>query len=223
MIALILTMVAAPELVDVEGLHPNFRFDLVYATPNNFAQKVIYPEARCLLRPEVAKKMVAAQQWLEQQHPGYSLLFKDCYRPHSAQFLLWEAVKGTPKTKYLATPNGQGSVHSFGVAVDVTLIHEGVEVDMGTIYDHLGIESEPRYEKRFLAEGVLTQRQLDHRLILRNAMRNNGMRTIPNEWWHFDELPKAEVLRRYPRLDLPFSAVPRQSATKNKAGTASHL
>lgn len=212
--ALILLVLASteplPELVDVTTLDPRFLLDIKYATEDNFFGKKVYPEARCLLVKSVAEKIVAAQRWLDDHHRGLRLMFKDCYRPHSVQLVMWEAVKGTPKARYVANPHTKtGSVHSYGAAVDLTLADEGGrEIDMGTPYDHLGELAEPRYEAKFLREGKLSEAQLRNRRILRQAMRESGMHGLLNEWWHFNEHAPDAIRNKYPRLDVPFSAFP---------------
>ena len=56
----------------------------------------------------------------------------DALRPQRVQEALWAALQGTPAACYLAPPE-RGSIHSFGMAVDVTLIDaDGAEFDMGT-------------------------------------------------------------------------------------------
>ncbi len=207
-----------PDLVDLEGLHQNFRFDMRYATKDNFFGQVAYPEGRCILRRSAAQKMVEAQNYLDQNHPGLSLYFKDCYRPNHVQHILWKAVVGTPKARYVANPNTKtGSIHSYGAAVDLTLTKRGdKEIDMGTEYDHLGKLAEPRHEKQFLKEGKLTKNQLDNRKILYRAMKKVGMKRIPNEWWHYNEFYSKIVRKKYQRLDIPFSAVPKNKPAEAK-------
>jgi D-alanyl-D-alanine dipeptidase len=204
---------SARALVDVADLDAQFRFDIRYATEDNFIQKRVYPEARCLIRKEVAPKLITAQRWIDAHHQGLHLLFKDCYRPDHIQRVLWDAVKGTGRAGYVADPNTpEGSVHNYGAAVDVTLADDdGVELDMGTPFDHLGNLAQPRFEEKYLAEGQLTRAQVDHRLILRTAMRHARLYTIPNEWWHFEDGRKEKIRKKWPRLDVPFSAVPRKS------------
>lgn len=194
-----------PALIDVAALAPHLRFDIRYATPDNFTKQQLYPVARCLLRPEVAAMVVAAQQHLDVQAQGYVLLLKDCYRPESVQKRMWEVVKGTPLQAYVANPYSKtGSVHTYGCAADVTLAdRSGQEVDMGTAYDHLGILAEPRHEKRFVAEGKLTREQIERRQILRSAMTRAGFKGLAHEWWHFDAWQGAALRQRYQRLDLP--------------------
>lgn len=214
MYALLMLLVAVeprPDLVDVTTLDPKFLLDIKYATTDNFFEKKVYPEARCLLVRSAAEKMVSAQRWLDEHHPGLRLMFKDCYRPHHVQKVMWDAVKGTPKARYVANPHtATGSLHGYGAAVDLTLADAaGEELDMGTPYDHLGPLAEPRHEARFLKEGKLTPAQVKNRRILRRAMRNGGkMRGILREWWHFNEHPKGVIRKKYRRLDVPFSAYP---------------
>lgn len=206
---------AAPDLVDVEGLDARFVLDIRYATKDNFFGQRVYPEARCILVREAADMVVKAQAWLDAHHPGLRLLFKDCYRPNPIQHVLWDAVKGTKKARYVANPNTRtGSIHSYGAAVDLTLADaKGKELDMGTPYDHLGRLAEPRHEEEYLASGKLTKQQVKNRRILRKAMRTGGgFKMIRNEWWHFNAAPSKVIRKKYRRLDVPFSAVPKPKA-----------
>lgn len=204
------TATTTEPLVRVDAtLHPKIMVSMPYATTDNFFGQRVYPLERCALRASVAAKMLRAQEWLDQHHPGMRLLFKDCYRPHSVQFVMWKAVVGTPKSAYVANPHtATGSIHSYGAAVDVTLADaEGHEVDMGTPYDHLGQLAEPRHEARYIAEGKLKASQVASRKILRAAMLHGGMTMIPNEWWHFNDGTAAEVRRRYSRLDVGLETI----------------
>lgn len=205
------TSTGAGDLVDVTRLSSALSLDIRYATPDNFFGKKVYPVARCLLRRPVADMLVRAQERLSRAKPGHHLLLKDCYRPHSIQFVLWDAVKGTPRSAYVANPNAKGgSIHSYGAAVDVTIAAPGGrELDMGTPYDFLGREAEPRHEAELLASGRLTEAQVANRRVLRDAMvSGGGFRRIPNEWWHFDAATREEVRRRFSRLDVPLEQVP---------------
>jgi D-alanyl-D-alanine dipeptidase len=100
---------------------------------------------------------------------------------------------------YLADP-ARGSIHSFGMAVDVTLVDSGGdEIDMGTPFDDMSERSHPALEQALLASGELDRAQVDNRLLLRKAMEHAGWRGISREWWHFDagdrERIRAEFLR----------------------------
>ncbi len=204
----LLCALGAADLVDVTTLNPRFGIDIKYATTDNFTGRQLYPVGRCLLRREVALGAQKAQAFLDAQHAGYVLLFKDCYRPLHVQHIMWEVVKDTPKQSYVANPHRKvGSVHNYGAAVDLTLAGpDGKEVDMGTPYDHLGILAEPRHEERFVKEGKLTAAQVLNRRRLRDAMVQGGFKTIANEWWHFDWLQGAELRARYEKLDVPLDA-----------------
>ncbi|SVE48629.1 uncharacterized protein METZ01_LOCUS501483, partial [marine metagenome] len=162
-------MIGLPELVNIIEVDPRVELDIRYATKDNFTHQQLYDVAKCYLRPAVAKMVRKSQDYLERTATGKRLLIKDCYRPVSAQKRMWEVVRGTPMSRYVANPNrGGGSVHSFGAAVDVSLIdRNGQELDFGTPYDHLDKLSQPRFEVEFLKKGKLKQSQLDNRRLLR--------------------------------------------------------
>jgi D-alanyl-D-alanine dipeptidase len=87
---------------------------------------------------------------------------------------------------YLANPQ-RGSIHSFGMALDITLLDaDGRELDMGTGFDDMTELSHPALEARFLASGALTAQQVANRQLLRDAMFQAGFVGINTEWWHFD-------------------------------------
>lgn len=207
----VLVSSGAPELVDVAGLEPRFVIDIRYARTDNFFGQKVYPEGRCLVLAPVAERLVQAQRWLDRHHRGLRLMFKDCYRPRHVQAVLWKAVEGTPKARYVANPNTKtGSLHAYGAAVDVTLADAGgAELDMGTPYDFLGPAAEPRHEARLLRDGVLTRSSVKARRILRAALRSAGFIGIRREWWHFNAASARYIRTHFRPLDVPFSAVPK--------------
>jgi D-alanyl-D-alanine dipeptidase len=68
---------------------------------------------------------------------------------------------------------------------------------MGTGFDDFTGLAEPRRETQYLASGQLSQQQIGNRRILRSIMERAGFTQLPNEWWHYDALPKQEVRSRY--------------------------
>ena len=121
-----------------------------------------------------------ASDALKKQYPNYRIIVYDAARPQTIQKKMWDKVKGTPKSRYVASP-GRISMHSYGVAVDVSILDEaGQALDMGTPVDYLGELAEPRREQEFLKSGKLTRKQINNRLLLRNLMKNAGFRSISN-------------------------------------------
>ena len=183
-------------LADVPGI----QVDLRYASANNFVGSNLYEPFDCAwIHREGASKLAAASDWLLRSNPGMRLLILDALRPQRVQQRLWDALDGTPLRAYLADP-ARGSIHSFGMAVDVTLVDpSGREVDMGTPFDDMSERSHPSLEEALLAAGELTLAQVASRRILREAMGHAGWRGISREWWHFDggdrERIRAEFLR----------------------------
>jgi D-alanyl-D-alanine dipeptidase len=174
--------------------------DLRYASANNFVGVDLYAPFDCAwIHREAAAKLEAAARWLDAKARGRRLLVLDALRPQRVQQRLWDALAGTPLSAYLADP-ARGSIHSFGMAVDVTLIDsKGREIDMGTPFDDMSERSHPVLEESLLAGGELTRAQVDNRRQLRSAMEHAGWRGISREWWHFDggdrERIRAEFVR----------------------------
>jgi D-alanyl-D-alanine dipeptidase len=125
----------------------------------------------------------------------------DALRPQRVQEEIWRDVKGTNAQHYFADP-ARGSIHSFGMAVDATLLDaQGREVDMGSDFDEMSSLSHPSLEPELLATGRLRARHVAAREVLRTAMRAGGFAGIPNEWWHFNRDEPDRVRAEYQRID----------------------
>ena len=181
---------------------PGVRFELRYASLNNFAGRVLYPDFDCAwLRREAALGLEQAARWLSQQRPGHQILILDALRPQRVQQAIWHEVVGTPDQLYFANPE-VGSIHSFGMAVDVTLVDAtGRECDMGSAFDEMSDVSHPAKHPEHLATGVLLSRHVTEREWLKRAMEQGGFRGISTEWWHFDHGDRDHVRRAFPRVE----------------------
>lgn len=191
--------------------HPDFRrlssldgvsTDLRYAGPDNFTGRDLYRGLDCAwLHRLAADGLQAAAHRLAREAPGWRLRVLDALRPHRVQVQLWEHLAGTGLRQYVADP-ALGSIHSFGMAVDATLVDaDGHELDMGSGYDEMTERSHPRLESRHLAAGVLQPHHVAHREALRGAMAAAGFHGVDNEWWHFDLLDRTHVRRHFTRVD----------------------
>jgi len=197
--------------LSIESLagHPHFRaladiagigVELRYATRDNFVGDDMYSPFDCAwLHRDAARSLEKAVSFLAARRAGASLLVLDALRPQRVQERMWKALEGTGLTQYLAHP-ARGSIHSFGMAVDVTLVDAaGRELDMGTQFDDLSERSHPALEVELLGRGELTVAHLENRKLLRDVMSQAGWRGINSEWWHFDggdrDLIRAEYLR----------------------------
>ncbi len=191
--------------------HPDFHalgsisgiaVDLRYAGKRNFVGRNLYGSLNCAwLHREAATALQRSAGWLAGNHPNWTLVVLDALRPHRVQIELWEFLEGTELRQYLADP-AKGSIHSFGMAVDVTLLDgHGVELDMGTAFDALDIASHPQHEDEHLAKGILTCEHLRNRRILRDAMSFGGFHGIASEWWHFDHGDRSHVRQNFIRVE----------------------
>lgn len=179
----------------------NIDVDLRYATTNNFLMRVLYQGLDCAyLRAEAALALEQAAQWVSNHRPGIRIRVLDALRPQRVQEQLYRELENTPQAMYLAHPE-RGSIHSFGMALDVTLIDaSGFELDMGSAFDEMSLVSHPDREAEHLAAGVLAPEQLVNRGWLRSAMRQAGFHGIHSEWWHFDFGDRDVVRSELPRV-----------------------
>ena len=163
-------------LVDVRSVDPTISVELRYAGRKNFLGHPLYPRGtHALARPEVASALATAQSFLRRYQ--YGLRIWDAYRPVAVQAMLWQA---SHNDDYVANPEvGAGSLHSWGIAVDATLIDSRTrDVRMPTDFDdftpaamlpYMGSSYEIRWNLR----------------LLRYAMHKAGFCGLRTEWWHF--------------------------------------
>ena len=170
---------------------PDFDVDvtLAYATEANLTGQPVYRNAECWLHREAADKLATA---IALARPlGLRLRIFDALRPVEAQWALWNA---RPDPEFLADPR-RGSPHSRGVAVDLTLLNDGRELDMGTPFDAFT----PLSHHGRTDVSAEAQR---NRLLLMGLMTSAGWDFYRNEWWHYQLFDQ----RRYPLVsdaDLP--------------------
>ena len=179
----------------------HLRVDLRYATPANFMGRDMYSPLDCAwAHRDAIDGLRQAMAWLARQRRDAHLCVLDALRPQRVQEAMWAALEGTPLTQYLASPE-RGSIHSFGMAIDATLLDaDGQEFDMGTSFDDMTELSHPTLEAAFLQAGALDAHQVSNRHLLRDAMRFGGFQGIGTEWWHFDCGDRALVRATYARV-----------------------
>lgn len=188
-------------LVDLQKIIPGIKVELKYSTTDNFFKQDVYGDlTKAFLQPEVAEQLKNAQEMLQAQNPDYSLLVYDGVRPSSVQQILWDNLDKPDSLKplYVADPK-KGSLHNFGVAVDLTIFDTKADstLDMGTSYDYFGYPAYPDREPQMLAEGKLSNFQIANREILRKVMTANGFTGIGSEWWHFNAFSRKEAGEKF--------------------------
>jgi D-alanyl-D-alanine dipeptidase len=163
-------------LIDIKSVDPTIVVELRYATAANVTGHALYPaDIPALVRPTTAGRLAKAQQFLRQR--GYGLKIWDAYRPLAAQMELWGK---THDGSFVADPlTGNGSLHTWGVAVDATLVdQDGREVAMPSGFDEFTLAARLHYH----GDDPLVQRHLK---LLQAAMRHGGFYGMRTEWWHF--------------------------------------
>lgn len=177
----------------VDEVAPEVRADLKYAGSDNFVGRPIdgYQGRRAILRQDAARALHRVAVALAQQ--GYGLLIWDAYRPMRAlrDFRAWSLSPDdrtraefyprlTKQGIYDARYIGDSSEHTWGIAVDLTLVHlaTGEPVDMGGRHDLLDPSSATH-------SPLVTPRQRANRQLLCAAMAAGGFENYAKEWWHY--------------------------------------
>jgi CubicO group peptidase (beta-lactamase class C family)/D-alanyl-D-alanine dipeptidase len=180
-----------PDLVELRSLDSTIKYDIRYATSNNFMGTPFYTSAHAFMQRPAAEAVARASAELRKL--GYGLLIHDSYRPWYVTKMFWD---GTPPDKhvFVADPS-QGSRHNRGCAVDLTLydLATGKPINMPGGYDEMTDRSYPIYPGA-------SSLQRWHRDLLRHAMEAQGFTVYEAEWWHFDY----KDWRSYPIGNLTF-------------------
>ncbi len=177
----------------LDTVAPTVRVELKYSGSDNFVGRPIvgYAGQRAILRKDTAAALKRAADLLATE--GLGLLVWDAYRPACAMFDFrrWSKTDDSRmKERFYPNISKQGiydgkyignvSEHSWGVAVDITLVDlsTGRELDMGGHHDLLDESSATR-------SPLVTPEQRANRLKLRDVMSAVGMRNYSREWWHY--------------------------------------
>lgn len=159
-------------LVEINQFTHPITLDIRYASANNFTGVAIYNKPLCLIHKDALVLFEKAIVLAARQ--GYSFKVFDTFRPQAAQEALWRIC---PNETYIMPPT-KGSVHTRGVAIDLTLIDkDGGELDMGTPFDDFTEQSHHGAVLNTVAE--------QNRYTLLGIMTTAGFDFYRNEWWHY--------------------------------------
>lgn len=189
------------ELIDLAKVNQHFRFNVYYATKNNFTHKKIYPSARCFLQKPVAHALSHVQKELEKQNLG--LIIFDAYRPLRVQKIFWKIC---PNENFVADP-AKGSRHNRGCAVDLSLIDlkTGTELVMPSGFDDFSTKATRNY-------AAMEPEACKNCKLLEKVMEKYGFKGLTSEWWHFDFVgidyqPGKEAWKQFPVTDIDIQAI----------------
>lgn len=146
----------------------------------------------CYARESVINKLIKAAASLPD---GYQFLIKEAYRPLSRQKKSFDEAFNHYKEEYphktdneiydltcqyVAPVNVAG--HPTGGAIDITLLKDGLEIDMGTEFND--IPSAPQ-NLTYLYSPYISDYAKTNRKTLTDCMENAGFINYPTEWWHW--------------------------------------
>jgi len=159
-------------LIDIKKYDFDIDIELRYANTNNITGKKIFLEEKCLLVKEAADKLFLASKIAKDFNCKLKIF--DAYRPKYVQETLWNF---SPNADFLTDP-AKGSPHTRGIAVDLTLIKNMEELEMGTDFDDFT-------EKAFHLSKNVPLRIRKNRALLLSIMTLAGFDFYHKEWWHY--------------------------------------
>jgi len=187
-------------LVDVQTLSNRFFIQLDYSDTSNFLHKDVYGNLnKCYLNKETAEKLLIADSLLQLENKNYHFLLFDGARPLSIQKLMYDLYRKMPVAQglYLSHPDHY-SLHNYGAAIDLTICDEnGKPIDMGTKFDHFGIESHITDEYGLMKSGKITEQAYNNRRMVRRVMQKAKFTPILFEWWHFNSCSRGYAAAHY--------------------------
>lgn len=159
------------EFIDLTSIIPDLVLDLRYTSSNNVCSKRISDFKKPYLLGPAANALQDAANQLRTN--GYRIIIWDAGRTRAAQKALRLVCD---RSEFVA----EISKHNCGTAVDVSLADgNGQQLDLGTDFDDFSDKA--RAENRGFSEKVLQNRS-----VLCNAMKDVGFAQNPSEWWHFE-------------------------------------
>jgi D-alanyl-D-alanine dipeptidase len=180
------------KMVELQKIIPNIKYELHYATTDNFTKVRLYPKnlTKTFLRKKPAEALAEAAKELSTMGIGFKIW--DAYRPYSVTQKFWKLIHDE---RYVANP-AKGSGHNRGIAIDLTLIDlkTGEELNMPTKFDDFSEKAHHGFQH-------LSPIQIKNREILKSTMEKHGFLKFQTEWWHY-YWPNGND---YDVLDLSFS------------------
>ncbi len=174
---------------------PRLIYEIAYAGPHNFVGRKVagYNKPVCIASNKVIAAILTVQNDLDALGAGHVLKIFDAYRPQDAvdDFVQWTSDLQEQKMKAQYYPNIlkqdlfvsgyllAKSRHSTGTAIDLTLVLNGHELDMGTAFDFFD-EASHTNSKLVSPEAMI------NRHMLKLIMEKHGFKNYDNEWWHFN-------------------------------------
>lgn len=184
-------------LIDIHTIDSTIQVKLVNSNPTyNIFRKDLYKGLeKAYIRKPVAHKLKKAQKILQKIDPSYSLLIMDAARPRSASWEMYNTLKNTKYKKFVANPK-TGSMHNYGIAVDITIVKNGKELDMGFSPFYKSERVVKREKQREDKRGPSKKAQ-KNRALLAKVMEKAGFYPLSFEWWHFNGMQKSVARKKY--------------------------
>lgn len=174
------------KVISLRNIHKKILID---ETRNQISSK---SDLFCYARESIIERLINATNYLPH---GYQFLIKEAYRPLSRQKKSFEEALNYYKTQYPLKEDEEVykltcqyvapvkvAGHPSGGAIDITLLKDKIEVDMGTEFNEIPTEPE---NLTYLHSAYVGEIAKVNRKILIDCMEGVGFVNYPPEWWHW--------------------------------------
>lgn len=174
------------KMVSMRGIHKNILIDETRSRIENDSPFF------CYMRKDAALRLVRAAEKLPE---GWQFLIKEIYRSPPQQRKCFndyyeECQKNYPELEkeelcgmtcqFVAPVEVAG--HATGGAIDLTLMKDGKEVDMGTEYND---EPSPPEYRTYSSCDTISEEAAGNRRLLTQLLTKEDFVNYPSEWWHW--------------------------------------
>jgi len=191
------------KFIDVEVLmsdesHAENRFGKIYVNGTEM-----------FLHKDLAEIVVRAAEIAGERY-GWKVRLMDGLRTYQAQELMLVAKERNGWPDHYVSSPGQGA-HPRGMAIDIVPVDDNGRVDMGTEFDHFGVEANRDFTD--LPEEVLANREKLNEVMLEAAKElDRDIHLFDSEWWDFRFFE--DIYGKYAAItddDLQEMGLPRQT------------
>lgn len=155
----------------------------------------------CWARESVVEHLKKARDLLPDD---VEFMIYDAYRPICVQQRLWNYYRRSVMNRhpeiqddkeldkmtsfYVSKPSYdimKPSLHNTGGAIDLTLVRNGEELDMGCKFDDFSHRAWTNHFEPSYPDGEKNGIVMNNRRLLYNVMTAAGFTNLPSEWWHY--------------------------------------
>ena len=151
--------------------------DIPYSRNDNFCHIQLYSHPFVYLHKTAYQNLKEIIEEAKKQ--DLKIKIWDCFRPFAVQAFMTDKFPEFVRDGYVSHPNDGIATHVRGIAIDLTLVKNNLDLPMGTQFDSMELKAHHDSPEISAEENF-------NRQILIKLMTNHGFEIYENEWWHYN-------------------------------------